>query len=150
MFIWMEWWRQIGPSGEWQYFAFSDVFFLWLRGEHITLQPNEISGLLLSFDSIGKCQIRLALRCFSKHLNSPSVSIKFKIPMQSTVYFFSSPFLFWMFYSKKVLYAAQQQQKPAFLQWRRRWQKLFIITLCGRASGLTHLLDEVIKTNMMD
>lgn len=67
--------------------CFSDVF-LWLRGEPITLQLNEISGLLLSFDSIGKCQIKLAQRCFSKHLNSPSVSIKFKIPMQFIVYSF--------------------------------------------------------------
>lgn len=36
--------------------CFSDVF-LWLRAEHITLQLNE----MLSFDSVAKCQIELAL-----------------------------------------------------------------------------------------
>lgn len=90
----------------------SDVF-LWLRGEHITLQLNEISGLLLSFDSIGKCQITLAPRCFSKHLNSPSVSIKFKIRMQFIEFFFFS-FLVALF-RENVVYAARQQQKPTFL-----------------------------------
>ena len=69
----------------------SDVF-LRLCGEHITLQLNEISGLLLSFDSIGKCQIKLELRCISEHLNSPFVSIKFKIHMQFIVSVFP-PFL---------------------------------------------------------
>lgn len=46
--------------------CFSDVF-LWLRAEHITLQLNEISGLLLSFDSVAKCQIELALRNIWKY-----------------------------------------------------------------------------------
>ena len=91
--------------------CFSDVF-LWLRGEHITLQLNEISGLLLSFDSIGKCQIKLALRCFSKHLNPPSLSIKFKIPMQFIVYF--SPLFFLVTLFKEN--ARRQQQKATFLQ----------------------------------
>lgn len=47
--------------------CFSDVF-LWLRAEHITLQLNEISGLLLSFDSVAKCQIELALVIFENIL----------------------------------------------------------------------------------
>lgn len=49
--------------------CFSDVF-LWLQGEHITLQLNEIPGLFLSFDSIGKCQIKLALMA-SQHTSVP-------------------------------------------------------------------------------
>ncbi len=116
----------------------SDVF-LWLRGEHITLQLNEISGLLLSFDSIGKCQIKLALRCFSKHLNSLSVSIKFKIRMQFIVIFF---FFFFFFFSGSFIQrkccicrsaAAESNLSPVNIAVAKA---VLIIMLCGRLVAL--------------
>lgn len=42
------------------------VVFLWRRGEPITSQLNEISGLFLSCDSIEKRQMKLAHRCLFK------------------------------------------------------------------------------------
>lgn len=116
--------------------CFSDVF-LWLRGEHITLQLNEISGLLLSFDSIEKCQIKLVLRCFSKHLNSLSVSIKFKIRIQFTVYF---PPLFFLvaLFKKNVVYCSATAGTNVNLSpvTIAEAKAVFIIMLCGRLVAL--------------
>lgn len=100
MFIWMEWWRQIGPSGEWQYFAFSDVF-LRLCGEYITLQLNEISGPLLSFDSIGKCQIKLVLRCLFKNTSILPLSLS---NLKCNLWCSFLPFPFRQLYSKKMMF----------------------------------------------
>lgn len=128
--------------------CFSDVF-LWLRGEHITLQLNEISGLLLSFDSIGKRQMKLTPRCFSKHLNSPSVSIKFKILMQFIGSFFPF-FLSGSFVQRKCYMLLSSCRNQPFSNDHRRGKSCVYNYVVWKASGLTHLLDEVIKTNMMD
>lgn len=73
--------------------------------------------------------------------------------MQSTVYFFSLPlsFLDVLFKESVVCRSAAAVAETSLSPVKTAVAKaVFIITLCGRASGLTHLLDEVIKTNMMD
>lgn len=115
--------------------CFSDVF-LWLRGEHITLQLNEISGLLLSFDSIGKRQMKLTPRCFSKHLNSPSVSIKFKIRMQFIGSFF--PFFFFLvaLFKENVICCSAVAETNLSPMTTEGAKAVFIIMLCGRLEAL--------------